>query len=88
MKKRGQSAYRKGVATHTPTGARRRLSNEDREKRLVLSHLVTHHADRQHPVDEGDRDHHQVADQPLVLPELIPTDQVTLGGKDGHVYPS
>lgn len=41
-------------------------------------YLVTQHADRQHPVDDGDTNDHGVADQPFAFPELLPADQVAL----------
>lgn len=44
-------------------------------------HLITHHADRQHPVDNGDCDDRCVANQPFALPEFVPADQVALRAK-------
>lgn len=35
-------------------------------------YLVTQHADRQHPVDDGDRNDDHVADEPFVFPEFLP----------------
>lgn len=40
--------------------------------------LITDHADRQHPVDDGDCNDYCVADQPFVLSEFLPANQVAL----------
>lgn len=45
---------------------------------VTAPHLITDHADRQHPVNDGDGDDHSVANQPLALPELLPAYQVAL----------
>lgn len=56
-------------------------------------HLVTHHADGQHPVHDRDQNDHRVANQPLALPELLPANQIALREKkhiqnriDGKVH--
>lgn len=41
-------------------------------------HLVTHHADRQHPVNDGKRQNCGVTNKPFVFPKFIPANQVTL----------
>lgn len=42
------------------------------------SHLITNHADRQHPVDDGNWNDYCVGNQPFALSELLPTNQVAL----------
>lgn len=44
-------------------------------------HLITHHADRQHPVDDRERNDYCVANQPFALSEFLPANQVALRTK-------
>lgn len=50
----------------------------------ILPYLITHHAERQNRIDDGYRNDHCVGNQPFVLSEFLPANQVALRiKKDG-----